>query len=162
VTRAQHIKVLMSEHGITHSTRPFLRRDSWDKTHPFFGRIDSRNPARLSGQALCTKVYLPQRDFGRSQWAYFTALHEIGHIVIGHFAERFRYWDDRLNNEADAWLWALDNAIEPPTPKTRKRIWHLGLGSYTPWDDAKDGPSFQKMLSRLGRKYCVERLGWAA
>ena len=162
MTRAQHVKALMSEHGISFSTKPFLRWDSWDETHPFFGRIDSRgNSQRIAAQALDKKVFLPERNFNRSQWAYFTALHEIGHIVVGHFGPKSCYFSDRLNGESDAWLWALNNAIEQPTSKTRKRIWHLGLGSYTPWDDAKDGPSYRLMLARLGRRKSP-RLGWAS
>lgn len=49
------------------------------------------------------------------EMAYFVALHEIGHIVIGLRATR-------LEREALAWEWALKNAIIEPHYSTRQRI----------------------------------------
>lgn len=45
----------------------------------------------------------------RGRSTYYTALHEIGHVV-GVNARR------RLEQEVLAWQWALDHAIVPPTP----------------------------------------------
>jgi hypothetical protein len=45
----------------------------------------------------------------RGRSTYYTALHEIGHIV-GVNARR------RLEQEVLAWQWALKHAIVPPTP----------------------------------------------
>jgi hypothetical protein len=50
---------------------------------------------------------------------YFTALHEIGHIVLFHHAR------DRTNirqEERDAWDWALENARVKPTQAVRGMI----------------------------------------
>lgn len=56
--------------------------------------------------------YPPIKD---DEMAYFIALHELGHIVIGMHASR-------LEREALAWEWALKNAIIEPHYSTRQRI----------------------------------------
>jgi hypothetical protein len=49
------------------------------------------------------------------EMAYFVALHEIGHIVIGLSGTR-------LEREALAWRYALDKTIISPHYSTRQRI----------------------------------------
>jgi predicted SprT family Zn-dependent metalloprotease len=49
------------------------------------------------------------------EMSYFVALHEIGHIMIG-----LEY--PRLEREAKAWDWALENARVKPNYRTRQRI----------------------------------------
>lgn len=49
------------------------------------------------------------------EMAYFVALHEIGHCVVGLAGTR-------LEREAACWRWALDNAICPAHYSTRQRI----------------------------------------
>jgi hypothetical protein len=51
----------------------------------------------------------------RTEMAYFVALHEIGHIVVGLEGKR-------LEREAKAWRWALENALVVPHFSTRQRI----------------------------------------
>ncbi len=59
--------------------------------------------------------------------SYWTALHEIGHYVNAH-PLRAEYLPT-IEGETEAWKWALDNAIEPPGPKTREQI-GVALGAY--------------------------------
>lgn len=47
--------------------------------------------------------------------AYFVALHEIGHVLVG-------MCDTRLEREAAAWEWALTHALVRPHYSTRQRI----------------------------------------
>jgi hypothetical protein len=48
--------------------------------------------------------------------SYYVALHEIGHLIgRGRAAPK-------LEREANAWQWALDNAKFPPTPGVRRGI----------------------------------------
>lgn len=47
--------------------------------------------------------------------AYFVAMHEIGHVVIG-------MCDTRLEREALAWDWALKHSIVYPHYQIRQRI----------------------------------------
>jgi hypothetical protein len=62
----------------------------------------------------------------RGQVSYFIALHEIGHLVgRGRSAPR-------LEAEANAWLWALDNAAVEPTAATRRSI-SRRLHGYLAW-----------------------------
>lgn len=49
--------------------------------------------------------------------SYYMALHEIGHVVLG--ADRSK---PKASQEADAWRWAIENAIEPPSEGVRRRI----------------------------------------
>lgn len=62
----------------------------------------------------------------RGQVSYFIALHEIGHLV-GPGRSR-----PRLEAEANAWLWALDNAAVEPTPATLRSI-SRRLRGYLEW-----------------------------
>jgi hypothetical protein len=62
----------------------------------------------------------------RGQVSYFIALHEIGHLVgPGRSAPR-------LEAEANAWLWALENAAVEPTEATRRSIVRR-LEGYLAW-----------------------------
>lgn len=68
---------------------------------------------------------------GRS--TYFTAMHELGHI-LGPNPPR------RLEQEVAAWRWALDNATVEPSPGVWKMI-HRCLSNYVKraerWDSMK-------------------------
>jgi len=62
----------------------------------------------------------------RGQVSYFIALHEIGHLVgRGRSAPR-------LEAEANAWVWALDNAAFEPTHATLRSI-SKRLDGYLQW-----------------------------
>ncbi len=62
----------------------------------------------------------------RGQVSYFIALHEIGHLVgRGRSAPR-------LEAEANAWVWALDNAAFEPTDATLRSI-SKRLDGYLQW-----------------------------
>jgi len=62
----------------------------------------------------------------RGQVSYFIALHEIGHLVgRGRSAPR-------LESEANAWLWALQNAAFEPTEATLRSI-SKRLNGYLAW-----------------------------
>jgi hypothetical protein len=70
-----------------------------------------------------TEIAIPEI---RGQVSYFVALHEIGHLVgPGRSAPR-------LESEANAWLWALENAAVEPTPATRRSI-AKRLRGYLEW-----------------------------
>jgi hypothetical protein len=62
----------------------------------------------------------------RGQVSYFIALHEIGHLVgKGRSAPR-------LESEANAWIFALENTVVKPTPATLRSI-SRRLGGYLEW-----------------------------
>lgn len=62
----------------------------------------------------------------RGQVSYFIALHEIGHLIgPGRSAPR-------LEAEANAWRWALDNAAVEPTQATLRSI-SRRLNGYLQW-----------------------------
>lgn len=57
------------------------------------------------------------------QSAYFTALHELGHQVLGHPNGYFGMPDaEIMRAEAQAWLWAFAHASEEPEGSTRRFI----------------------------------------
>jgi hypothetical protein len=62
----------------------------------------------------------------RGQVSYFIALHEIGHLV-GPGRSR-----PRLESEANAWLWALENSAVEPTQATLGSI-SRRLRGYLEW-----------------------------
>lgn len=51
----------------------------------------------------------------RGRSSYFVALHELGHVV-GPNPRR------RLDQEVAAWRWALDHALDDPTPAVARMI----------------------------------------
>jgi hypothetical protein len=51
----------------------------------------------------------------RGRASYFVALHELGHVV-GPNPRR------RLDQETAAWQWALDHALDDPTPAVARMI----------------------------------------
>jgi hypothetical protein len=62
----------------------------------------------------------------RGQVSYFIALHEIGHLVgKGRSAPR-------LESEANAWLFALENSVVEPTSATKRSI-SRRLEGYLAW-----------------------------
>ena len=62
----------------------------------------------------------------RGQVSYFIALHEIGHLVgKGRSAPR-------LESEANAWIFALENSVVEPTPATLRSI-SRRLHGYLEW-----------------------------
>ena len=63
----------------------------------------------------------------KGQVSYFIALHEIGHLVgRGRSAPR-------LEAEANAWIFALENSVVEPTPATLRSI-SRRLSGYLEWD----------------------------
>lgn len=62
----------------------------------------------------------------RGQVSYFIALHEIGHLVGPGRSK------PRLEAEANAWLWALEQSVVEPTSATRRSI-SRRLHGYLDW-----------------------------
>jgi hypothetical protein len=62
----------------------------------------------------------------RGQVSYFIALHEIGHLVGPGRSK------PRLESEANAWLWALENSAVEPTQATLRSI-SRRLRGYLEW-----------------------------
>lgn len=90
MTRGQHIVALCREHHI----RRTVQR--------------GRGHARVHERRIW---HPPLRD----EMAYFVALHEIGHILVG-------LEGTRLEREAACWKWAIQNALVLPSYPTRQRI----------------------------------------
>ena len=67
-------------------------------------------------------------EFNDNNVAYFIALHEFGHLRLGHGMPP-RGSLDQLLNEIDAWRWALSNAVVPPSKDAWATL-EANLGSY--------------------------------
>lgn len=67
------------------------------------------------GRARVAMRVIRHPPLGQDPMAYFVALHEIGHVVIG-------LTGTRLEREALAWQYALDNSIIPVHYSIRQRI----------------------------------------
>lgn len=99
MTYAQHIATLVRDLNLHHRTHVHDIRSSF--AQPELRRIVT--PPVLGEQT------------------YFAALHEIGHVVSGHNGntraiESKSGWSRvTLNEEGEAWNWALDNALHAPS-----------------------------------------------
>lgn len=92
-----------------------------------------------------------------TQRAYVVALHELGHVALGHtqgrppHEDKRRYFDNGvLKSEAEAWRWAMDNAR-----KVQSRVWVWayvhGLATYLAGANAAEGQPTR--LYNGGRHY---------
>jgi hypothetical protein len=104
---AQHTELLCIMFGI-----------AWDDGTPL---------AKAQAHAYDNVIHCPPVH---GQRQYFTALHEIGHVVLGHHPGRWRR--PRVEQEGEAWLWALDQAIIFPSPGTAADIMDA-IDSYKLW-----------------------------
>jgi len=75
----------------------------------------------------------------KSEWAYATALHEIGHILGRHQGSRFKIVHERW-----AWKWAQANALSWTPQTERRRQWCLATYEQT-------------IAARPDRKFCMGR-----
>lgn len=69
-------------------------------------------PGRGHAKVADRRIQHPPLD---EEMAYLVALHEVGHVLVG-------LQGTRLEREALAWKFALDNALAPPHYSTRQRI----------------------------------------
>jgi hypothetical protein len=106
VTPREHIKQLTREYGIR------------------IAGFVSLEQARASWMARV--VYIPDPDADPRH--YFTALHEIGHVVLEH-SLRGAAGDVMVRQEEDAWRWAIEQALVEPDDVVTDDIRHA-LGSY--------------------------------
>jgi hypothetical protein len=84
----------------------------------------------------------------RGQVSYFIALHEIGHLVgRGRSAPR-------LEAEANAWIWALENTAVEPTDATLRSI-SRRLNGYLRWAQNRQ---YRKVPPRIPER---EHLFWS-
>lgn len=91
-----HVEALGREHGIT------VRRLA----------PAEKNVKAYTGVVLVRGI--------NTQINYFEALHELGHVVLGHSGGRMAA--NCLEKEAEAWEWAVTHAIVPPSVRTRRDI----------------------------------------
>lgn len=99
-----HIKALCNHHGI-----------EWNAT--------SRRGKAIRWRGGRREIAVP---LIRGQVSYFIALHELGHLVgKGRSAPR-------LEAEANAWIWALENSAVEPTAATLRSI-SRRLRGYLAW-----------------------------
>jgi hypothetical protein len=94
--------------------------DRHEITSVYLSKGESGGSADLKGRV----VLIPQTTMVRS---YYIALHEIGHIVLGFDRDR-----PKAPQEAAAWRWAINCAIEEPTPGVSRmiflKLWNYLLG----------------------------------
>lgn len=94
---------------------------------------------------------------------YYIGLHELGHMVLGHTQGRppksdevFYFTNGVLRSEAQAWEWAMDNALIPPDKHTRTQMWYRCMGSYYAGGSNYGRPR----LMNGDRDYCPEGVVW--
>lgn len=97
-----HVRSLAGQHGIRIKTETGLRtaEATHDGDHWKVHRVITIHP--ISGPV-----------------PYFTALHEIGHIVLNH-QQKTDY--ELLDSEYEAWAWAIEHAKIKPTASVYAHI----------------------------------------
>jgi hypothetical protein len=94
---------------------------------------------------------------------YYIGMHELGHMVHGHTQGRppksdevFYFTNGVLRSEAQAWEWAMDNALVEPDEFTRNQMWYTCMGSYYNGGFNHGRPR----LMNGNRDYCPEGVVW--
>jgi hypothetical protein len=88
-------------------------------------------PPRIEGPII------KDNNIGSKVLSYYIMLHELGHVYHGHtqgrppFENKLRYFENGiLRSEAEAWKFALDNAIIEPNQKDVDFMIHNCIMSY--------------------------------
>lgn len=89
---------------------------------------------------------------------YLVMLHELGHVFHNHTQGRpphtkeTHYFDNGvLKSEAEAWEWAMDNALDDLSVETRKFMWYRCLNTY--YSHAKQLRGIPTRLGNGNRHY---------
>ena len=106
--RSKHADELAAQHGLV------IRREM----HVRKGSTSGGIPKVRGNIVICGGT--------DSDKGYFTALHEIGHRAIGDYGSGS---DKLLREEADAWAWAVANALFKPSADIKRFIGEC-LASY--------------------------------
>ena len=156
LARREHWRRLEVEHEVMTAERSPLIRDVWGQKWdggPVGGAwvvadVTPQGRGRKPKVEFCRVVVLSQTA-DESLLAYYVALHEMGHILQhkGPRGWRRHRRTPVLWEEADAWQWALDNAIEPPTPEIWAAIAEM-MGTYAAAKPGhyKPSPEFDALL----------------
>ena len=84
---------------------------------------------------------------------YFVLLHELGHCANGHDRSP-KTPADEIDMEGQAWDWALDNCLTPPSPDTcahiRDALKHYADVAHIPVENAPE--MFQRAWNRLSER----------
>lgn len=96
------------------------------------------------GAPLMPRLIVLSHDPGDSAEAYLVALHELGHLAIGHKGRT-------LEREAAAWRWALSQTREEPGPHEWLHL-YLALGSYKACARCKTSSEYDALLTEARRK----------
>ncbi len=149
----QHIEAICRRnniHLITKEEHDLSATAMLNLGHPTTKRDVSCNAQRLNSDGTRTwGIYLGKDSVNGHQKTdeedYFSALHEIGHCMMGHGLEQGPMFNDNNSNESveheiQAWEWAYAHAQYWPSDETL--LWTLGcLASYT--DYTEGGPFYQ-------------------
>jgi hypothetical protein len=88
----------------------------WTRDRRFARRSDGSHHGSATG--ALNEITLGWQASGED--AYWVALHELGHIALGHVG--LPDTPEGTCGEADAWLWALEHARVAPTPSVARRM----------------------------------------
>ena len=146
MTRQEHIDQLMLQYNIRRIDAKELFRLAFHKEEAIKMITNENSGVSLAfGQPV---FYMPFDDMDDDR-NYFTALHEIGHVALGH-KEKGKLTGLRLvETEQEAWEWAFDNALDT---EGFAPIMMDGLGTY--WDyynKQEESHFFSWLLERLGK-----------
>lgn len=97
-------------------------------------------------------LYLDESDGDSPEMAYFVALHELGHSILGHHNAE----DNDVDNEIAAWEWALSHANHEPSDETLIGI-QEALATYT---DGAEGVARPDSFLALTNPDTWKRNGW--
>lgn len=114
----------------------------WTRARKFRRRADGSHHGTAAGWAR--EIVLGWQASGED--AYWTALHELGHIALGH--RGLPETPEGTAGEADAWAWALARTRMSPTPGMYFRI-KQALSNYVA--ARGEHPRVEEVLTALWR-----------
>jgi len=98
-------------------------------------------------------LYLDNEDASSEEDAYFIALHELGHTILKHQ----RNGRDPIENEIEAWEWALAHAQRWPNDEAICNMMDA-LATYTDTAESRERPD--SLLALASNPDLWEQHGW--
>ena len=150
--RTCHLRMLARGHGVRYRCY---------KNSPLEMRVSGQ--AHVQGDLI--EVYTHGQDI-EDEEAYFVALHELAHVVQHHNIVENGGWSNRTGRiveaEAEAWCWALENALQRPSWRVAETISARVWSYYRSWilAVAKDDLFYaDRVRAREVPDVCFRRLG---
>lgn len=149
-----HIEWIAGRHNIAFLDRTLAMMIASTKGHDELLYVTNSFSVRNGHGDIA--LYLDESDHHDPEMAYFVALHELGHSILGHHSTNDESDDQNVSNEIAAWDWAITHAMIQPSDETLIGI-QEALSTYT---DGAEGIARPDSFLALTNPETWKKKGW--